>query len=614
MASSTIRPEGFIPWKLRWWATFLVTIVNVVFITTIVVLLAISKSNSGFATISSSSVLQLSFLGVNLGKLDKNSAYSLLWTSFPTLIITVYVLCWSAIISDFQDRQPFIELAKPDGATGKMSVLLDYRQHALPTRWFRAWRNKHRVLGVAILLTFVNKLALIALASHLLAVESTPSTRPADMLLTTTFNETGVDSRTNLASALNLVLATRNLDARFPPWTLDRYAFPQFNSATASKLGTQLAVNLTAYSADLDCITLPDYSSSNTSDETSMTVIFSGTDRGCAYRQTVVVDNAAATEYITASAETANCGGSSRLLLIHGYFDANAANRLSDLKVISCIPSYWKTQGSLSISAAEPPQPPAIVGFKPDGVSTSFQWSSSDLFETGVQLVVALDPTAAISGNTFGLLALNHARKFDPNLRPTSADLINATTEIFQSTFAFTAKSFLLQSTTTPVTVKGASLTQVSRLTVVTWVAGLMLGILFLITMWTIIVGIQSHRAISILKEEPQGLLGLALLLPPPDSTLLNSSHLSSSSLSPASTIGGSRAGSPTGFCTWLVSEFWTRGGYSQGLTFEHIIEANGVKEKIFVAQECGGKADGKRVIMEHPVETREYKVTRDPS
>lgn len=609
------RERGYLPWKLHPLTIGGLVFVNLSMIAIIAALLEISTKRSGFTTVHQTADLSslpftfFSFAGT--GKLDKYWSYSLLWTVLPTFVISVYIYGWGSIISELEDRQPFIELADNSGSAGAKTLLLDYRQHLPPIRLFKAFSNGHFVLGVTILLGLLSKVALVPLASHLFAVTESQNHRTESLLRTSVFNESAFTSKSDIGNILNLVLATRNLGASLPPWTLGRYAFPEFTMNDSSILpvvGTRLDVNSTAYSADLDCVTVSNYSSSTNPDGTGVAVTFSATDRGCNIRKSLYVDSGVK-EYIQTSA-VIDCDSDNtptRLLLISGSYDASTTIRLSNVNFISCVPSYWTTAGTLSTTASQDVfVPPMMLDFRPFDQSFTFQWKSSSTFETGIHLAATFDPTAASQSSAFGLIVSNFARKNNisssNDLPLTSPLLINATTEIFQSTFAFTANSILLKSSSNPIPVEAMSSTPISRVFVVPWIAGPMLGILLLIAVFTLIVGFQSYRVTSILREEPHGMLGLALVLAStnfrnegPDAHLTVTTQDSSK---PSLISGHSTRDAQQGFCSWIVAKFWSEEGYTGGHSYNELVKDMNVKGKMFIAPTG---EDGKRVIVERP-------------
>lgn len=54
------------------------------------------------------------------------SAVNLTYLYLPTIIAVLYSLVWNWIDLDIKRMQPWTEVSKPNGATGRQSVFLDY--------------------------------------------------------------------------------------------------------------------------------------------------------------------------------------------------------------------------------------------------------------------------------------------------------------------------------------------------------------------------------------------------------------------------------------------------------------------------------------------------------
>ncbi|RDW70386.1 hypothetical protein BP5796_08783 [Coleophoma crateriformis] len=183
-------------------------------------LLRLSEAHDGFANAPKDSIFPASvqrFL-ITTDVLS-GSAWSFLWSVIPTLTFTLFSLYWGVIVSDLQDRQPFVELGSGKGGNGKQTVLLDYRQSFGLIRWFRAFQNGHYILGVALVLQIIVSFALVPLASHLFVASDIVRATGTNMLVTMSFNGSAFNSKSDITSILSLVSATRNLNASFPPWT-----------------------------------------------------------------------------------------------------------------------------------------------------------------------------------------------------------------------------------------------------------------------------------------------------------------------------------------------------------------------------------------------------------
>ncbi|OCL06517.1 hypothetical protein AOQ84DRAFT_365734 [Glonium stellatum] len=101
-----------------------------------------------------------------------------------------------------------------------------------------------------------------------------------------------------------------------------------------------MTANTNAYSAYLDCqaVSPSEYSATYDPSIRGFTTIQMN-DRGCQVSQRFAVANS-----------TAIGSDYSRIGIFSGLYSESASSKLVNLSVISCIPSYWRTYGSLAIS------------------------------------------------------------------------------------------------------------------------------------------------------------------------------------------------------------------------------------------------------------------------
>lgn len=123
------------------------------------------------------------------------------------------------------------------------------------------------------------------------------------------------------------------------------------------------------------------------------------------------------------------------------------------------------------------------------------------------------DPSDSIYADAFGFSVYSYALAQNA-ASPMILELFkNSTEEIVTTLYASLADSQLFQQGNSPRTAQGALSTSVTRLFVVSPVAWVILGILFLILVYSAFLFIYAARNYSILQEESIGLLGNAALL-----------------------------------------------------------------------------------------------------
>jgi hypothetical protein len=97
-----------------------------------------SAKNNGIASVPQVSTFSISshFSIFNVW------VYGLLWTTLPSLVMTVYKIAWDTVVSATSDRQPFVELRRPrnKAATAKVTIMLDYRSYPAFRNWIEAFK------------------------------------------------------------------------------------------------------------------------------------------------------------------------------------------------------------------------------------------------------------------------------------------------------------------------------------------------------------------------------------------------------------------------------------------------------------------------------------------
>ncbi|PTB46136.1 hypothetical protein M441DRAFT_41982 [Trichoderma asperellum CBS 433.97] len=505
------RDKGWLSWKLIPSVILLLTALEVGLMVTIGVLLSLSQNNNGFVTVQ---IPNPNSVSSNFFK-RSHWTESYLWTSLPTFVITLYNLCWTSIFAEFAIRQPFIEMAETEGSPGKKTVLLDYRSYFSFVSWIYAFKNKHIVLGFTILVSMLG-LFLPSLTSNLFKVAAVSQATAANMSITAFFNETAVDSKTNYQTVFNIVSAARVYNASFPPWTTEEYAFPTFVPITDGGFPSSgnSSIELTAYSASLDCQQMTTYNKVITNENV---YIFNTTDRGCPINVHVPVA-AGATVYMK-TGYIGNCkstAGLRRHVFVSALLTNSSSSEtqgLTDISFISCTMNYYKTPGTLLVSTtATNETTPSIISFKPSAKPQIWLPSFWGSLEFMIHQIDQFDPTGTYASDNLGLLILAYSEHLVgfSNRLDTNA-LIRATQDVYKSIFSVTGSIYLLQPLQHPSNpVLGQIYTFSNRLFVTKSTAGLMEAILSVLTAWTLFVVLYSFTKTSILREEPKGLLGMA--------------------------------------------------------------------------------------------------------
>lgn len=506
------RERGWLSRPLIPSVIILFTTLEIGLIVSIEVLLRLSQHNNGFVTVNLPDPNSVSADPFK----QSHWTQKYLWTTVPTFIITLYKLCWTSIFTEFSIRQPFVEMAKPEGSRGKNTVL--YESHFPFIAWAYAFKNGHLMLGSTVLASFI-ALILPPLMSNLFSVGVISQSSPANMTVTTSFNDTAVDSKTNFQTVLNVVSAARIYGASFPPWTTEEYSFPTF-APISGELPTSenSSLELAAFSANLGC---RDMTSSSQVTNSSKGIIFNATDRDCQIKIEAPV-TAGATVYMR-TAYIGDCGSSAGFrrhvflsALLADNSTSSAAPMLTNVSFISCTMEYYWTNGTLLVSShGKHGSAPSIVSFKQTAEPETWLPTFWGSLEFMIHQINQFDPTATYSSDDLGLLILaysEHLVGLSGRLR--TDILMQAIQDIYKSILSVSGSTLFFQPIHNANSlVAGRIYKPVNRLFVERSTARLMQGMLSFLTVWTVLVMIYSFFRRSILREEPIGLLGTAELI-----------------------------------------------------------------------------------------------------
>ena len=535
---SSKETKEWISLPLRLWSVGLFIALSIFLIIAIIVLLVISLREDGFVTV-----------GETLYAYGSTWRLSLLWTTLPSLVFTCLGLHWGAIASAASDRQPFVGLNRPDGGPAKETVLLDYRATVSFIRWWAAFRNRHWLVGSAQLATLVFTV-LSPLAASLFVATAALSKQEVPVVLNSTFDQRAMNSSVDIRVVLDAVTSTLIYGASDHAWTDHEHAFRPFYTAfevgdgPAPANATSLTAPTVAHSGYLNCAVLEPGSgyditvkSQSSSSELAASLVMTSTDRGCPIRQEFTVAEAQSVYFVT-SAEV-SCGVAalySRLVFTYGHLDTSAAPFLANASVVSCAVGYRKTNGDLRVTVPSSRNASGggggggskleILRFSP---TEEPQDSRDDGFGFWRVFERKLFQSSAFSADTiwsttdFGTVILyralqlqgDGARSTDNKTVLSGSVLAESISDVFTSLYLTSmATAGLVPQEGSGQEVETATLeTELTRLFVVPWVAGTVIGILALIlavAVWAL-QHARSHK--TLLYEEPAGLLAYAGLL-----------------------------------------------------------------------------------------------------
>lgn len=508
-AAANSKPEEWRPREIQipWLCWLFFTQLSV--IAGMIALTVLSHRNSGFVDVPDPPKI---FAGHPM--LEKTLwSGGFLWTFVPTLLITLYGKLWDSVVSASADRQPYVELKKETGAPGNLTILLEYRSCNSFTVWFTAFCRGHVVLGFCLFLSLLMSLMVVPLSSYFITDAVVSKNTTVLATLTTHFNETAFNEKSDLRTVMDSVSATLLQSGSPPPWTDLEYGFQSFSPLHDPGVAN-ITTDVLGYSGYLDCNIIAEsgYSFNATKNELSVSI----TDRGCPMSHILDMTNAGYT-YFMESWTMTDCGYNgkySRLGLLSGIYPSDEtlnSSYPSNVSFISCIPSYWVTPGSLTVIFGVG-RSPIINSFLRTGTPYELPFGARSLFEWSLQMVVGFDIQSSIYTSDFGLHVLRLAIKANSTWPLQPEVLSNSTSILFTSIFAALSSTILLQQSDIPSNTTGIRTASTTRLIVILPVACILI---VLVATMAALTGFLYHESLkkSILLEEPVGLLSYASIL-----------------------------------------------------------------------------------------------------
>lgn len=508
------------PKRAQWRSTvlrpaivFLLLTAEVSLVSSIIALWILSDLHTGFIKVSfrgsASAIFSVQ------GALDRGQP--LLWTTLPIFVLTLYRLFREAVVTALVVETPFIELYKSSSERPtkvRKSIYVDYRASFSIIAWYKALKNSHTFLGLCILFSFVVSIALVPLAGGLFTErEELYATRAAINLLST-FDPIIDISIIDYGRLFDTVSASWIYTAPYPARTEGHFALPRIGP-TQDLQNYTISLPVTTSQLSLDCQVI-DNALFNTQAETTNIALeaFSAIDRDCAISGDVSVGNRSSS-YLKAFSEQ-NCpdvAGRTRVVLF--YVPSNFSGGMQDPTLISCIPSYWIANGTLSVSRS--------TGFTGRLIEIpSFSEISRVIeelpnlkrkqFEQAVIYVQTINfGSKVIASSRLAELMARYIQS--KSLDFTEKSMIEAASTVYAAIYTMLSIDQFYPTLAQPIQKEGILRIPENRLHVVEPVAIAMLVILAILIVETVYLIIYLHKHPSILAEEPIGLLGAANLL-----------------------------------------------------------------------------------------------------
>ncbi|CZR57693.1 uncharacterized protein PAC_07582 [Phialocephala subalpina] len=525
--------EEWKSWKIKYPFLSFLLVITISIIVTIITLDIVSRRNNGFAPLTSAP----GFLARDRAIERAIWAQGVLYTSLPAFIMTLYRTMWESTVAAFADRQPYVDLKKARGRPAKATIMLDYKTKPVLWVYMLAFQNKHYLLGFCLLASVLLGLLVVPLVAFLFTTDSFASNTILSVSTLTIFDPNVVyPDLPDLRLSLNSAAAMRLQDARGPPWTDGEFAFPKLLTSTSTGDGNA-TIEATAYSSDIDCKYMPE------SDYTKMvvppgtpglpratTIQITANDRGCEIVGEISVttipefpdspevpgvpalnppqNNLKVWSTLTCSVDS----GWARLSMLTARH-VNSSTGITNFSLISCIPSYRMTPGTL-VATTSVSSELSLKTFTPhlSNMTTFRPALLSRFFELNIPEFNCFDQLRNVDADEFMRNVYSIAAKRLPDSPLLPEAIIDAASVLWSTTFAVLASTELFKPSNHLINGTGIHSVEVSRLIVVSPIAYIILSVLIVVALLNVSLFFYASQE-SILLEEPVGLVSAAGIL-----------------------------------------------------------------------------------------------------
>lgn len=172
----------------------------------------------------------------------------------PTIVAVIYSLAWNWIDLDVKRMQPWLELSRPGGAPGKMSLFLDYPVDFVAFVPFKAARRRHWAVFYSGTVMVVIFWVLTPMQGAVFGTGPVLTKREVEMRYPLALVDSEKQAEMLDQAVLNAGYAVTWLGQTYPPFTTDEYALlpfepPKFKDAAPANWTGRT----TKYWTELDC-------------------------------------------------------------------------------------------------------------------------------------------------------------------------------------------------------------------------------------------------------------------------------------------------------------------------------------------------------------------------
>ncbi|KAI9667842.1 MAG: hypothetical protein M1821_000661 [Bathelium mastoideum] len=482
------------PWELKRWWISVIFVIKIGLLITIIVLSVLSAKHNGFRRVSVHSFGN--FLDVPVDS-------HILWGALPSFLISPLGLAFAGIIKAAADRQP-------------QTILLDYATYPSIFNWAFALSKQHFHISAGISTQLLASLLLAPLMSNLFQQNPTQTQSSIKLRAFNGLNISALTEATDLQPAFDISSAINVYKAAPPVWMTPNSSFEPFYPNEGSVSGN-VTFPTFAYFVDTDCESIaraelnPTYGGSDV--QGTGTNVISFMDRNCSISdlQWPVTSE----KRIYSRTWWQSCGDSQdpqdRIGVFTGAYSPTSADSLDNLTIISCWPKYWNRSVALTMAFEDggPGQLGDVTLQNTSRIqSTSLRTLHSYLPEYGLS-----SPSSDLDSDSFGNVVHAYAQRLAPESNIDNDAYLNSTGVMYSTLFAALVTTQLIEPLQPPLVGTGTLATTVTRLYVVLPIAYSLITLLAVMTVCTVVIFVYVERTNSILQEEPQGLLGRAMVL-----------------------------------------------------------------------------------------------------
>ncbi|KAF2473725.1 uncharacterized protein BDR25DRAFT_386584 [Lindgomyces ingoldianus] len=430
-------------------------------------------------------------------------------------------LAWDSIVSAAAERQPYVELRKSKEKAVRMdrSILLDYRSYASLISWAFAFKNRHWFLGICMVLNQILSIFIIPIAAYLFSPATLPVHSNISVNIVSAFNVSLLTTETDAQPAINEAGAVLVHRATPPPYITSEYAFEPLSNISIQSGNVTAAID--GFSGYISC----ELKTSDANVYRDGNLLFIDmNDRGCriptqrlplsngsSHLELSLLDTIFARTFSTDTCS--NKAHNSRIGLLAGGFPNNNTNAWN-VTAISCIPSFWKTHGNLTVTLQS--SIPSRFEFHPvPANSTEIDATEYQALVRGLPAYQAFDPTGRFYTDVFGRAVFGYAQKLNSNTEPSvlnSTTLIESMERTFAAMFAFLTGTALFESTEKRE-LRAVQSINVTKLFVVRPVAYTVTAAQILVALCNVYLIWYIERYPSCLGDEPRGWLRIAAMI-----------------------------------------------------------------------------------------------------